>query len=177
LVRFGCHVTWAHPYESRARDLVVSLKFGGRPGLAKVAGVTLAGVVRCSEWWTSGDRPPAGLAVVPVPAAPLRYRRRGFDPGELVAAALARELCLPFERCLARRSDRRQVGRPRRDRLANPPRVRIAGSVPAAALLVDDVLTTGATVGACAHALRTAGCDRVRGAVFAHALGAAGAGA
>ena len=109
-------------------------------------------------------------AVVPVPAAPARRRRRGFDPAAELAAALAERVELPLAPCLARRSDRRQVGRRRAERLGAPPRVRAIGPVPRSVLLVDDVLTTGATMSACARALRAAGASRVVAVTFARRL-------
>jgi predicted amidophosphoribosyltransferase len=76
---------------------------------------------------------------------------------------------LPLADCLRRSGGRRQVGRRRADRLADPPRVRTAGKGPAAALLVDDVWTTGATLAACAAALREAGTNRVIALALARA--------
>jgi predicted amidophosphoribosyltransferase len=156
-------VVWGAVYEGRARELVAALKFHGRLDLARLAG----GVVAATAAGAGLD---CGRAVVPVPAAPLRLRRRGFDPGELIAAAVAGELGLPLVPCLARRSGRRQVGRDRAARLVDPPRVRLAGKPPRAALLVDDVLTTGATLGSCAAVLRRAGCPNVAAGVFARTL-------
>jgi predicted amidophosphoribosyltransferase len=154
-------VTWAVPYDGAARGLVAALKFRGGLGLAAIAGHAIAGALgRDLGPWT----------VVPVPAAPLRRRRRGFDPAELIAGELAMRLELQRAPVLRRANGRRQVGRPRGERLASPPRVRATGSVPPRALIVDDVLTTGATLSACAAALRAAGTSEVRGAVFARAL-------
>jgi predicted amidophosphoribosyltransferase len=155
-------VTWAAPYDGVARRLVAALKFGAGLGLATVAGRAIAAAV-------PGD--PGPWTVVAAPAAPLRRRRRGFDPAELIAAELANRLGLVPAAVLRRSNGPRQVGRPRHDRLASPPRVRAIGSVPERVLIVDDVLTTGATLSACAAALRQAGAREIRGAVFARALG------
>ena len=155
----GLDATWsAAPYEGIARDLVVALKFGARLPLARRAAAVIA------------ERAPAGLlegVIVPVPPAPARRRRRGFDAAERIAAALSVETGLPLGLCLRRSQGRRQVGRPRSERLAAPPQVRLAAPPPAAAVLVDDVVTTGATIGACARALRSGGTDRIVTLTFA----------
>jgi predicted amidophosphoribosyltransferase len=155
----GLDATWsAAPYEGIARDLVVALKFGGRLPLARRAGAEIA------------ERAPPRLlegVIVPVPPAPGRRRWRGFDAAETIAAALSVESGLPIGLCLRRSQGRRQVGRPRSERLAAPPRVRLAGPPPPAAVLVDDVVTTGATIGACARALRSGGCGRIVSLTFA----------
>jgi predicted amidophosphoribosyltransferase len=149
----GIDETWsAAPYDGAARRLVAALKFGARIGLAEDAAGMIAG------------RAPAELlagTIVPVPSAPLRRRQRGFDSAEAIAAALAKRTGLALVPCLARAQSRRQVGRPRAERLADPPRVRVVSAVPRHALLVDDVITTGATLGACARALFAAGTVRV----------------
>ena len=86
--------------------------------------------------------------IVPVPPAPPRLRRRGFDPAGELAAALAERLEAPLEPCLARRGGGRQVGRRRAERVGHPPRIHAARPAPRSVLLVDDVLTTGATLDA-----------------------------
>jgi predicted amidophosphoribosyltransferase len=111
-----------------------------------------------------------GGAVVPVPAAPWRWRWRGFDPAEEIALAVAGRAELPLADCLRRAHGRRQVGRGRMQRMADPPRVRAIEAAPCAALLIDDVWTTGATLAACAEALRQAGSRRVIALTLAHAL-------
>ncbi len=154
-------VSWAAAYEGVARELVGALKFQGRLGLAAIAAAAIAAAL-----------PPGldGATVVAVPAAPLRRRRRGFDPAETIALALADRLGLPMARPLARSQGRRQVGRRQAERRRSPPRVWAVGATPQRVLLVDDVLTTGATLASCAAALRAGGCVELRAAVFARAL-------
>jgi predicted amidophosphoribosyltransferase len=154
-------VTWAAPYEGIARDLVTALKFGGRLQLAEIAAEAIGTTLDRSHF----------AAVVPIPPAPSRLRHRGFDPAELIAAALARRLAVPVVQPLRRTDGPRQVGRRRRERLAAPPRMRAVAPAPARALLVDDVLTTGATLAAGATSLRGAGAGEIQAAVFARALG------
>jgi predicted amidophosphoribosyltransferase len=109
-------------------------------------------------------------AIVPVPAAPPRLRRRGFDPAGELAGALAERLDAPLESCLARRGSGWQVGRRRAERVGHPPRIYACAAAPRSALLIDDVLTTGATLTACARALRAAGSSRVVAVTFARRL-------
>ena len=164
----GTDMAWAAaPYSGAALGVVGGLKFGRLLPLARVA----AEAIR--------DKAPAellGAALVPVPPAPLRLRLRGFDPAEEIALELSALTGSPMAPCLRRRQGPRQVGRPRTARIASPPVVDARGSVPAAATLVDDVVTTGATLAACSRALAAAGCERVAALAFAHSrkgLGAA----
>jgi predicted amidophosphoribosyltransferase len=151
----------ASSFEGIARRLAHGLKFGRRLALAGVAAEAM--LAACPGEELRGS-------VVPVPAAPWRWRWRGFDPAEEIALVLAARTGLPYEPCLRRAQGPRQVGRQRRARLADPPRVLVGDPVPAEAILVDDVQTTGATLSACAQALRAAGCARVLALTLARAL-------
>lgn len=155
----GLSVRWASDYRGVACDLVRALKFGRR----MAAAVPIAAAMTTAM--------PFDVALVPVPAAPARRRLRGFDPAEAIALALSRATGVEIRPCLARRDGRRQVGRSRADRLADPPQVRLAAPPPPAALLVDDVVTTGATLAACARALGDAA---VGAQVFSRALAVPG---
>ena len=115
-------------------------------------------------------RPPLGAAtrVLPVPLHPRRERERGFNQAALLARAVAERAGLPFDEWSLVRTahaERHRAGMDRRARretvegafaIARPRLV--AGE---RVLLVDDVFTTGATVGACAAALRSAGAAEV----------------
>jgi predicted amidophosphoribosyltransferase len=157
----GIDVTWAaRPYESTARDLIAALKFRQ----------LLPAATRAADLIAS-EAPPDVLsgAVVPVPPDPLRHLMRGFDSAKQIADELARRTGLPICTCLRRTRGARQVGRTRSQRLSSPPRVRLREPPPTHAVLVDDVSTTGATLSACAAALRRAGCKEVRAVVLAAA--------
>jgi predicted amidophosphoribosyltransferase len=158
----GVDKAWSSaPYEGVARDLVAALKFRR---LLPVADLMAERI----EWLA-----PAHMlsgTVVPVPPAPVRLRKRGFDPAGEVAAALADRLDAPIECCLERRGRGRQAGRRRAERIGHPPRIQATGAAPRSVLLVDDVLTTGATLTACARALRAAGSSRVVAVTFSRRL-------
>jgi ComF family protein len=151
-------------YEGPARDLVKALKFHGATRLAREMAALIV-----------ANAPGAmlGGALVPVPIHPARRRARPFNQAALIAAAISARTGLALVDCLRRAGpDHRQVGRGRSARLRG-----VAGSIeaigrsPPSILLVDDVVTTGATLVACAHALRAAGCECVRAIAFARTAG------
>jgi len=106
-----------------------------------------------------------------VPTSNARRRQRGFDQAELLARAVARELDRPCRSRLVRAPGPAQTGRSRTERLRGPTFSIVGGhGDPSAVLVVDDVLTTGATVSAAASTLRSAGVDRIDVAVAATTL-------
>jgi predicted amidophosphoribosyltransferase len=108
--------------------------------------------------------------IVPVPTARLRSLARGFDPAAEIAAALAGKTKLPLSACLTRRGGGRQVGKRRAQRIGHPPLIQARGEVPSSVLLIDDVLTTGATLSSCARALRSSGAGRIAAITFSRRL-------
>lgn len=107
-----------------------------------------------------------GAPVTWAPTSRARARARGFDQSELLARSTARaggRRCRPL---LRRRPGPPQTGLDRAGRLAGPS-FDTRGPVPHTVILVDDVLTTGATLSAAATALRAAGAAEVLGLVLA----------
>ncbi len=158
----GLDRSWSSaPHEGVARDLVAALKF------RRI--LPVADLIADRIQWLAPSTILSGT-IVPVPTAPLRSALRGFDPAAEIAAALAERTGLPLEVCLARRGGGRQVGKRRAERIGHPPLVQAHGQVPRSVLLIDDVLTTGATLASCARALRSAGAIRVIAITFTRRL-------
>ncbi len=151
------------PYEGGLKRLVHAVKFQGYDIAAAPAGALLADAVR-------GEGIDAPDAVVAVPSTRRRNRERGYDPGALLAEELGRRLSIRLIPALARvRETPPQSALGASERRSN-----VAGAFrgrPIAAgrslLLVDDVMTTGATAFAAAGALRDAGARRVDLAILA----------
>ena len=153
------------PYEGLGGILVRAGKYGQRESLlavlaARVAHASLEAAIRPDM-------------VVAVPSPWTRVAVRGFSAPGMLAAEVARARGIPHERVLARRPTPKQANLARAHRWDN-----VAGSVTIrnmrlserSILLVDDVVTTGATVATCAQALLEAGVARVDLLVMASAL-------
>jgi len=161
-------LVWAPlAYVGPAGALARALKFRGALRLA----ATMAAAV-------AANAPPGLLkdaVLVPVPLHPVRRRRRGFNQAERLARALASRTGLTVNDCLERLGPRgTQVGRSRTDRkraIEGVVRLRPRATLPAAAVLVDDVVTTGATLEVCARALRDGGVRRVAAVAYARTPG------
>jgi ComF family protein len=143
---------FAAAYDDVLRALLTALKDHGRRDVAgALADLILA---RCAH-------PSPVAMLVPVPLAPERRSKRGFNQAELIAAALAESWGLQVAHLLERtRDDPPQRGASKTDRARNVRgafAVRAGATVPTEAWIVDDVCTTGATLSACALALRRGG--------------------
>ncbi|WP_082540496.1 ComF family protein [Bosea sp. Leaf344] len=157
-------------FEGTARDLVHRLKYGDRLDLALTLGRMM--VPAGAELLAQAD------LIVPIPLHRTRLWRRRFNQAAALAdvvARLSRLPCSPF--ALERRKrTRQQVGLTRTQRAENlqgafiVPRSRRPLVEGRAVLLVDDVLTTGATVNAAARALLRAGATRVDCLTFARVV-------
>jgi ComF family protein len=145
-------------YAGPLRRALHALKFRGRRSLAR----PLADLIceQCLPVLRAG-----GEVLVPVPLARARLRERGFNQAELIAERLGAALDLPVRRrWLARvRDTAPQTDLAAAERMANVDGAFVAGSAVTGrhVILVDDVLTTGATSRACARALRAAGACRI----------------
>ena len=148
-------------YAGTLRELIHLFKYGGMRRLARPLGDLLAAAL------------PRDRQFDAVTAVPLHWRkrwRRGFNQSELLARVIARRRGIPLIRALRRGSATpAQAGlshAQRRENVAAAFRAR-RGVAGLRILLIDDVMTTGATAGACARALKKAGAQSVSLAALA----------
>lgn len=156
-------------YDDLSRQIVLRLKYGGKIGLAKL-------VARQLVRHLPEDR--SGIIVTPVPLHWTRLWSRSFNQSALIAQELARlgdmgycpDLLLrtrrtPSMRGLSLKQRRKSVAKAL---VVNPAQLNIIGG--ARVILVDDVLTTGATSDSCIKALKKSGADWVQLFCWARAL-------
>jgi ComF family protein len=152
-------------FQGPVREAVHALKYNHLSALARSMGELMAAYLKTEEL-------PVDL-VVPVPLFGRRQRLRGYNQSALLARELARLDGLPLaERGLSRRRDTPPQAR---SVDAEARRRNVAGAFAAdgrrvegrRVLLIDDVMTTGATLDACAQALRQAGAAAVWALTFA----------
>jgi ComF family protein len=147
---------WCAPFSGTVRAALHQLKYASEQRLVGPLAAAVA-----ARWRTAGA---GGELLVPVPVHAQRAKRRGYDQAVLLAGEASRRLQMPWLAALERtRNTAPQFDLGRRARRAN-----VAGAfalVPAHAnqvegrwvVLVDDVVTTGSTLVACAEALYGAG--------------------
>jgi predicted amidophosphoribosyltransferase len=152
----GCAALVAH--EGPGRKVVTELKYRNARAAATWLGAGMAGLV---------DRDAIDV-VTWAPTTALRRRARGFDQAELLASEVARHLGLRCVATLVRTPGPPQTGRTLVERREGPrflARRLVSGR---SILVVDDVVTTGATLAAAARSLRAAGAVVVAGLAGSH---------
>jgi len=146
---------WCAPFAGVVRDALHGLKYAGEQRLAGPLGAAMA-----RRWAVAGA---GGDLLVPVPVHAQRRRERGYDQAELLARSAGQHLGLAVAVALERhRATAAQFRLDRRERAGN-----VSGAFVATAaatrvrgrwvVLIDDVVTTGATLAACADVLLAAG--------------------
>ncbi len=159
-------------YENAAQKLIKIYKFGHRRAVAESLATLM--VETFFDFNTPEFVSTLNYLVVSVPTATSRIRHRSFDHSALVARHIARKLGLKYANALGRTGQTRQVGTKRAERLkqlegqffARLPYLIKGQNI----LLIDDVVTTGATLRATTKTLRAAGAKRIDALIFAKRL-------
>jgi ComF family protein len=169
------HVWLSTTYEKTARELVRKYKFHHQRGAVQsLTAIMQHSLLAYNSFNSLDDSLRLNYLAVPIPTATKRTRQRSFDHTKLLATTLSRQLKIERAEALGRLGQISQVGAPRVLRLHQAEgqyfvrtQNRTAGRN---ILLIDDVLTTGATLRAATKVLRTAGANRVDALVFAKRL-------
>ncbi|PKM82413.1 MAG: ComF family protein [Firmicutes bacterium HGW-Firmicutes-14] len=164
------------PYKGVLKEAIYLFKYRGRRSLAGFFGLLMAELFLAERVFANA------ALLVPVPLSREKMKLRGFNQSELAAAAMGRVLGLPVSHCLLRTKE--TTSQSKLDRGARAQNVRGAFAfdgrsltgIPGTKLsgkdilLIDDIFTTGATVGECTGVLLEQGADRVGVMTFASGL-------
>jgi ComF family protein len=148
-------------YQAPIDSLIGEMKFQSKQSIGKVLGAIMGQEFahRLAYETQSLD----DFCLVPVPLSAARFRHRGFNQADTIAKALAKHLALPVRHIIARGhqlQSQSQLGRQARLLNLNQAYV-LTQKSPKKVILVDDVMTTGATLNHCADLLKSAGAAEV----------------
>lgn len=158
----GLDHLWAvSAYGGLAKQLVAALKFNRAQSVARIMAIAMVEILPYLA---------PNTVICPLPTANQRIRQRGYDQTELLARQIAQQTNRPYDHLLNRLGQSRQVGASRQVRQQQQAQAYqlAANTTIQPVLLVDDILTTGASVEAAARVLRQAGYKDVSATVFAH---------
>lgn len=147
------------PYTVTGQEMLVSWKLHGMRGFSPLFARIIA---ECRAAVSELK----GLPVIPVPPRPGKRAEKGWDQIEELSMILSRQHNVPVLKCLTRTSgvQQKKLGRLARFSNIRGAIVPVPGiSVPRAVIVLDDLVTTGSTLDACADALKCAGCEKVYG--------------
>ena len=146
----------AFEYNSVIRKMILNFKYRNQRSSLRFLGDALVRRVKVEQSRTLQKID----FVTWAPTTTKRRVERGFDHAELIAKYVAKQLSVPCRKVLVRLSDRPQTGKSRNMRLVGPT-FRARNFEDEHILLIDDVVTTGATLNSASHALYQAGAGLV----------------
>jgi len=146
------------PYTGKYRMLLAAYKFSKNPAVGNFLAEKILDALSCEAF-------PPEAAIVPVPPRPGKIRKMGWDQVEYLARLLKKNKRSPaIVSCLKRMPSKSQKELSRENRRSNlRGRIVTVRQVPQVAVVLDDVMTTGSTLDACAAALKEAGTQAVYG--------------
>lgn len=151
-----------YPYGGVYRNLLAAYKFHRHRPLANFFLIPLQEAL---DYVASIHFPVDAL--VPVPPRPGKLKKNGWDQIEYLAKKWEKTASIPLLRCLRRSASRSQKELNREQRSVNlKGKIQCTTVVPPTIAIIDDVITTGATLNACAEALRASGAQRIYGIVL-----------
>lgn len=149
-------------------SLIHALKYQGKKSLAKIFGRSMTGLLNSDPILKQAD------ALVPIPLHPARKRERGFNQAELLGLEISNQTGIPILKALKRKKNTKsQITLDPKERIANLQGAFIIRDkkmvINKRLILIDDVITTGATISSAAQVLQNAGVKEVYGLVVARA--------
>ncbi len=157
-------------FDENFQELIHSFKYKGRVSLGKRIGLRLAEKLKSENLSEIG-------CIIPVPLHKVRKRERGFNQSQILAETLGRQLNLPVQNKIMFRikntKDQTKLSEPeRKENVAGAFEVEDKNKILPGKkiILVDDVITTGATLMECAKVLKKAGAREILGVTIARAI-------